>query len=131
MGRMIEKMYGSYSDADLNDWERFPMNASVLTSSAFGAWLLRRDERRDKAFPQADYEEQIKINNKLVNENKLLSASITMMKADYNARLKADMVAMLEVIKLRIDNLPEPLNRDRVNYCIQQKINALKGEGEK
>lgn len=40
---------------------------------------------------------------------------------------KADMVAMLEVIKLRIDNLPEPLNRDRVNYCVQEKINNLKG----
>jgi hypothetical protein len=49
-------------------------------------------------------------------------------RAEYEARLKADMVAMLEVIKLRIDNLPEPLNRDRVNYCIQQKINELKGE---
>ena len=49
-------------------------------------------------------------------------------KADYENRLKADMVAMLEVIKLRIDSLPEPLNRDRVNYCIQEKINALKGE---
>ena len=48
-----------------------------------------------------------------------------MLECDYNARLKADMVAILEVIKLRIDNLPEPLNRDRVNYCIQQKINEL------
>lgn len=43
---------------------------------------------------------------------------------------KADMVAMLEVIKLRIDSLPEPLNRDRVNYCIQEKINSLKAESE-
>lgn len=51
-------------------------------------------------------------------------------KAEYEARLKADMVAMLEVIKLRIDNLPEPLNRDRVNYCIQEKINELKAESE-
>lgn len=51
-------------------------------------------------------------------------------KADYENRLKADMVAMLEVIKLRIDNLPEPLNRDRVNYCIQQKINELEAESE-
>lgn len=49
-------------------------------------------------------------------------------KADYEARLKADMVAVLEVIKLRIDNLPEPLNRDGVNYCIQEKINELKGD---
>lgn len=49
---------------------------------------------------------------------------------DYDTRLKADLVAMLEVIKLRIDDLPEPLNRDRVNYCIQEKINALKAEIE-
>ncbi len=39
------KMYGGYSDADLNDWERLPLNMQVLTSSAFGAWLMRRDER--------------------------------------------------------------------------------------
>lgn len=149
MGISIEKMYGSYSDADLNDWERFPMNANVLTSSAFGAWLLRRDERRDKAFPQSDYEEQIKINNKLVNENKQLSASITMMKADYNARLKADMAAMLKELQLEIDELPtnrmaitdssgficygysydEPSAKDASNL-IQQKIDALKGEQE-
>ena len=51
-------------------------------------------------------------------------------KVQYEARLKADLVAMLEVIKLRIDDLPEPLNRDRVNYCIQEKINALKAEIE-
>lgn len=43
----MAKRYGSYTDADLNDWERFPTNANVLTSSAFGAWLRRRDERRD------------------------------------------------------------------------------------
>lgn len=62
MGRLIEKMYGSYSDADLNDWERLPLNSRVLTSSAFGAWLLRRDERRDKAIPKADYEQRLKLN---------------------------------------------------------------------
>ena len=49
MGMTIKKMYGSYSDADLNDWERFPMNSRVLTSSAFGAWLMRRDENRDRS----------------------------------------------------------------------------------
>lgn len=45
---MSEKMYGSYSSADLDDWERFPFVSQVLTSSAFGAWLMRRDENRDK-----------------------------------------------------------------------------------
>ena len=41
---MSEKMYGSYSSADLDDWERFPFVSQVLTTSAFGAWLMRRDE---------------------------------------------------------------------------------------
>lgn len=70
MGMTIDKMYGSYSDSDLNDWERFPIPSNVLTSSAFGAWLLRRDERRD-----------------------------TTIKADYEKRLKADKVAMLTDIQ--------------------------------
>ena len=66
---MADKMYGSYSDADLNDWERFPMNANVLTSSAFGAWLLRRDERRDKVFLRQEmskcrYDLSVDCNNK-------------------------------------------------------------------
>lgn len=75
---MVDKMYGSYSDTDLNDWERFPMNANVLTSSAFGAWLLRRDERRDKVI----------------------------LKADYENHLKADMVAMLDMLRAEIEQLP-------------------------
>lgn len=117
MGMTNEKMYGSYSDADLNDWERFPMNAKVLTSSAFGAWLLRRDERRDerrdKAIPKADYEN----------------------------RLKADMVAMLTEIQLEIEDLyPEHQCTgeltgfadaiETIIPIIQQKINALKAESE-
>ena len=44
----MSKMYGSYSDDDLNDWERLPLNAMVLTSSAMGAWLKRRDENKRK-----------------------------------------------------------------------------------
>ena len=40
------KTYGDYSDADLNDWQMLPLISNVLTSSAFGAWLMRRDERR-------------------------------------------------------------------------------------
>ena len=43
---MLSKQYGSYTDADLNDWQMLPENSRVLTSSAFGAWLLRRDERK-------------------------------------------------------------------------------------
>ena len=103
MGRTNEKMYGSYSDADLNDWEKFPMNASVLTSSAFGAWLLRRDERRDKAIPKADYEN----------------------------RLKADMVAMLTELQLEIEELDTPNNGSAYMDCaeiIQQKIDLLRSK---
>ena len=106
MGMTIEKMYGSYSDADLNDWERLPLNSRVLTSSAFGAWLLRHDERRDKAIPKADYEN----------------------------RLKADMVAMLTEIQLEIEELKnEPACCHHFergirfsSNIIQQKIDALK-----
>lgn len=42
----MSKQYGSYIDADLNDWQMLPENSRVLTSSAFGAWLMRRDERK-------------------------------------------------------------------------------------
>ena len=44
----MSKMYGSYSDDDLNDWERLPSNEMVLTSSGMGAWLKRRDENKRK-----------------------------------------------------------------------------------
>lgn len=40
------KKYGSYTDADLNDWQKLPAIAPILTSSAFGAWLQRRDENK-------------------------------------------------------------------------------------
>lgn len=85
----------------------------------------------------------------LADENKQLRASITMMKADYNARLKADMAAMLTELQLEIEELPtnrivmtdssglicygysyhEPSAKDASNL-IQQKINSLKGEQE-
>ena len=42
-------MYGSYSSSDIDDWQKFPQVANVLTSSLFGAWLMRRDENRDKS----------------------------------------------------------------------------------
>lgn len=41
------KKYGSFSDEDLNEWERLPMPSIVLTSKIFGAWLIRRDSYRD------------------------------------------------------------------------------------
>jgi hypothetical protein len=45
-------MYGSYSDADLDHWQSLPINSHVLTQSAFGAWLLRRDVNKAKRFPR-------------------------------------------------------------------------------
>lgn len=60
-------------------------------------------------------------------------------KADYENRLKADMVAMLTEIQLEIDELEVPLLYLAEDYeggvldcknVIQQKINALKAEGE-
>ena len=42
----MDKKYGSYTNEELNDWQMFPENSRVLTSSGFGAWLMRRDERK-------------------------------------------------------------------------------------
>jgi hypothetical protein len=52
-----------------------------------------------------------------------------MMEADYKARLKADMVAMLTEIQLEIEELDTPSNSDAYMTCselIQQKIDKLK-----
>lgn len=52
-------------------------------------------------------------------------------KADYETRLKADMVAMLTDIQLEIEELDTPNNNDAYMTCsniIQQKIDALKGD---
>jgi hypothetical protein len=43
------KMYGSLSDEDLNEWERLPSVMCVLCSAQMGAWLLRRDENKEKS----------------------------------------------------------------------------------
>lgn len=44
----MDKIYGSMSDEELNKWEKLPVIVNILTSKEFGAWLLRRDENRDK-----------------------------------------------------------------------------------
>jgi hypothetical protein len=53
-------------------------------------------------------------------------------KDQYEARLKADMVAMLTDLQLEIDEKATEICDDgwwlTYNYLIQQKINALKGE---
>lgn len=61
------------------------------------------------------------------------------LQADYEARLKADMVAILKELQLEIEELEKPhchnashadgcVSKWRVEGLIQQKINALKGE---
>lgn len=62
-----------------------------------------------------------------------VSAYIEQMQADYENRLKADMVAMLTEIQLEIEELwdNDPSYIEGVHdskMVIQQKINALKGE---
>ena len=63
----------------------------------------------------------------------------SILKADYENRLKADMVAMLTELQLEIEEIEKPLchsatyakgcvDRGRIEGLIQQKINALKGE---
>ena len=42
----MDKKYGTYTNEELNNWQNLPANSMVLTSSGFGAWLLRRDERK-------------------------------------------------------------------------------------
>ena len=51
-------------------------------------------------------------------------------KADYETRLKADMVTMLEELNLEIDEMFArriDYTVDKIQDLIQQKINALKG----
>lgn len=50
-----------------------------------------------------------------------------MMQADYENRLKADMVDMLTEIQLEIDSLPTYNDVHDIADYIQEKINALKG----
>jgi len=83
-----------------------------------------------EAIPKADYE--------------LLSTSITMMKADYNARLKADMVAMLTELSVKIGEIEDGYTEfdeenkrsltmiplESVERLIDGEINSLKGETE-
>lgn len=42
------KKYGDMTDADLDTWQMLPKVTPVLISRQMGAWLKRRDERRDE-----------------------------------------------------------------------------------
>lgn len=76
-------------------------------------------------------EELVAENDRLNRQLAYESTALTMMKADYEARLKADMVAMLEVLDLQIDELTD-CNFDnnfevaQVQRLIRDKINSLK-----
>ncbi len=85
------------------------------------------------ATPKDQYEEQIKTNNRLVTDNKQLRATITMMRLDYEAKLKADKVDMLEQLDSEIQEQlafigdGEVTNgMKRADNLIKDKINALK-----
>ena len=66
----------------------------------------------------------------LLEQEPILDKAIP--KADYEARLKADMVAMLTEIQLKIEEKGTALCDDgwwiTYNNLIQEKINALRGE---
>ena len=78
-------------------------------------------------------------NDKLKRQLAYESSALTMMKADYEARLKADMVATLSEIQLEFDekysynrNVEHDdswnIGLEQARDIIQEKINALKGE---
>lgn len=81
----------------------------------------------------------VAICEKSFNKMKLLE-DVAIPKADYENRLKADMVAMLEDLRLAIEELDYPKDCDYacngclywgdVDKLIDKKINALKGENE-
>ena len=92
-----------------------------------------------EAIPKDQFEEQIKTNNRLVTDNKQLRADIVMMRLDYEAKLKADMMAMLTELQAEIEEVPkyrmthngicvyreaEEYISD-INKVIQQKIDNL------
>lgn len=81
-------------------------------------------------------EERFKI---LQDEYTHLMGKHQMMQADYENRLKADMVAMLEEIDLQFDEISfckrgewktVPAIKAEYSAVIREKINTLKGESE-
>jgi len=49
---MSKKVYGSYTDSELNQWQSYPHVVDVLTSAAFGAWLMRHDSNRESSIEE-------------------------------------------------------------------------------
>ena len=95
--------------------------------------------------PKTDEEEVIKFGQELFDTAIDTMRKYQMMQADYENRLKADLVAMLTEIQLEIEELDSRAGYDgngmptfandyvriiKVNEIIQQKINELKAESE-
>ena len=93
--------------------------------------------------PKTDEEEVIKFGQELFDTAIDTMYKYQLMQADYENRLKADMVAMLTEIQLEIDEIPIVTRhgvtgtvmtaqgmRKKIKENIQQKINALKAESE-
>ena len=93
--------------------------------------------------PKTDEEEVIKFGQELFDTAIDAMRKYQLMQADYENRLKADMVAMLTEIQLEIDEIPIVTRhgvtgtvmtaqgmRKKIKENIQQKINALKAESE-
>ena len=67
---------------------------------------------------------------KIIDKYDELKASITMMRLDYEAKLKADLEAILVELQLEIEELDTPNNGSAYIDCveiIQQIIDKLKG----
>ena len=84
-----------------------------------------------EAIPKADIQKALKKGSKDISKNVLaIVREEYISKADYENRLKADLVAMLTEIQLEIEELDTPNNGSAYMDCveiIQQKINVLRG----
>lgn len=96
-----------------------------------------------EAIPKANIQKALKEASKDISENVLaIVREEYISKADYEARLKADMVAMLEEIQMEVMELPVHVvsnigsiihmeiapSAEDVYELIQQKIDKLRGE---
>lgn len=90
-----------------------------------------RLKRNDKGEFEEVHETHVTPELLILSKLELIEEELQLIhKADYEARLKADMVAMLTEIQLEIEELKnEPACCQHYSEkIIQQKINALRGE---
>ena len=121
-------------------------NMIMLNKSNWGIFATQIDNLIEEvvmqvstveAIPKADIQKALKEGSKDISENVLaIVREEYISKADYEARLKADMVAMLTEIQLEIAEFMGTIspNYDEaaqdISQVIQQKINSLKVESE-